>query len=200
MIIPTPVEQKMMPMPPTPKPFSAVIEDTLASNGVFYLDSAFENKHIIPICKGITALNMIGEKPESIKLMINSPGGSVASCQQLLHTMAASKIPIETHAIGLAASCGILTFMAGTPGMRYAYEGATIMSHVYSTAMSGKEGELIARRKSNDDLSRWMENHYKKHTKKSVRHIRKHLLPELDVWLTPEECVEHNIADHVVTA
>ena len=197
-----PVEPMMIPAPMPPQPLQMQLDESLVRNGLFYLDKGFDNDSCTPICKGITALNMLPEekRPESIKIIINSPGGAVAACQQLLHTMAASDITVETHAVGLAASCGVLTFMAGHKGHRYAYEGAMIMSHVYSAGMMGKEGELVARRKANDQLSDWMVEHYKRHTKKSKAYIRKHLLHPIDEWMSPEEAVEHGIADHVVKA
>ena len=88
--------------------------------------------------------------------------------------------------------------MAGDSGHRYAYSGATLMSHVYSTGMKGKEQELFARRKSNDMLSAWMVEHYKYHTGKSEKYIRKHLLHPVDEWMSPAECIKHGIADHIV--
>ena len=41
-------------------------------------------------------------------------------------------------------------------------------------------------------------DHYKKCTGKSRKYIRKHLFPESDMWLTPEEAVTLGIADKVV--
>ena len=43
-----------------------------------------------------------------------------------------------------------------------------------------------------------MIDHYKKCTGKTESYIRKHLLPETDQWLSPEEVVKHGIADHIV--
>ena len=43
-----------------------------------------------------------------------------------------------------------------------------------------------------------MLDHYKKCTGKTESYIRKHLLPESDMWLTPEEAIKHGIADKII--
>ena len=50
---------------------------------------------------------------KELTLIINSPGGEVHSAFALIDTMKGSAIPIRTIGIGMIASCGILTFMAG---------------------------------------------------------------------------------------
>lgn len=43
-----------------------------------------------------------------------------------------------------------------------------------------------------------MLDHYKKCTGKTESYIRKNLLPESDMWLTPEEAIKHGIADKII--
>ena len=204
-LIPTPkkAEVNMVPAPTPPQSFQMKMDESLLKNGIFYIDEKYENKTIIPICKGITALNMLEEKdrPETIRLMINSGGGSVASCQQLLHTMAASKIPIETHAIGMTCSAGVFTLIAGTKGKRYVYDGCSLMSHVWAGGAGyKKEAEHKESQRHNELMSDWMERHYKFHTKKSISYIRKHLLFYTDKWLSPEEALKHGVADEIISS
>ena len=130
----TPEEPVMVPAPVAPMPFQARLDESLVKSGLFYIDTSYTNESIVPICKGITALNLLpkDKRPESIKLIINSGGGAVASCQQLIHTMAASEIDIETHAVGMTCSAGVFTLIAGTKGKRYVYDGCALMSHAWA--------------------------------------------------------------------
>ena len=107
-----------------------------------------------------------------------------------------SKIPVDTVATGLAASCGCLLLMAGKK--RYAIKGADIMSHQYSWNSQGKEHELYGRIKAFKSGSKRMIDLYKKYTKKSEKYIRQHLLSATDVWLTPAEAKKHGIIDKVI--
>ena len=202
-MIPTikPTEPRLIPATVAPQPFQAKLDESLIRAGQFYIDDTYTNELIIPICKGIVALNMLPEedRPERIDLWINSGGGAVASCSQLIHTMQHSEIPIATRAIGMTCSAGVFTLIAGTPGMRYVYDGCMLMSHVYAGADGyKKEQEKIAKRKQEDMLSDWMERHYVRHTKKKLSYVRKHLLFYTDMWLTPEEAIKHGVADHIV--
>lgn len=113
----------------------------------------------------------------------------------LVNTIKMSEIPVVTVADGLAASCGCLLLMAGDK--RVALSNASIMSHTYSWGSTGKEGELYAKIAEFENSSKRMMAFYKKHTKKSESYIRKNLLKDTDVWLTPEQALEHNLIDEI---
>ena len=84
-------------------------------------------------------------KPKVIKIIINSPGGCLNSAFALIDTMKGSSIPIYTYGLGLIASAGLLTFMAGERGHRYITRNTAILSHQYSWGSIGKEHELMSR-------------------------------------------------------
>jgi ATP-dependent Clp protease protease subunit len=170
----------------------------MRENGVLFLTDNFDKETVSPLVKAITEYNLMPEElqPEKITLMINSPGGRVDSCLMLIDTMKMSSIPVNTFCTGLAASCGILTLMAGEH--RMASTTAQIMSHQYAAGSSGKEHELYGRIKSFEHTSNWMETHYKHCTGLSIRKIRKTLLCPTDVWMDAEEALSYNIIDQVV--
>ena len=93
----------------------------LYESGVVMLTKEFNQDNIMPLVVQIMEINMMKEEeaPENIKLIINSPGGSVHSAFHLIDVMKQSRIPVHTVAMGLAASCGVLTLMAGEKGHRY---------------------------------------------------------------------------------
>ena len=139
------------------------------------------------------------ERPNEITLVINSPGGSVHSAFALIDTMKGSAIPIKTVGLGLIASCGILTFMAGTKGKRLITPNTSILSHQYSWGSQGKEHELFARVREYELSTERMIEHYKKCTGLKEKQIREVLLPPQDVWLSAEDAVKYGIADKVVS-
>ena len=164
------------------------------------LDKEFNQENIMPLVKQIMEWNLMDEVPfEEIKLYINSPGGVVFSAHHLIDVMMQSRIPVSTIAMGLAASCGVLTLMAGKKGKRFATHNTSIMSHQYAWGSKGKEHELYGMVKEFKLSSEKMIEHYKKCTGKSEKYIRKYLLGPTDEWMTPEEAKKHGIIDEVIT-
>jgi len=189
------VKKKLVQAPPPPK--MEAPGTYLRENGVLYLNDQFDKDTIHPLILQITEYNLMPEElqPSEIKLIINSPGGTVFWAWQLIDAIKMSEIPVITIAQGLAASCGVLTLMAGDK--RIATHNTSIMSHTFSWGSMGKEGELYAKVKEFEMASDRMLEHYKKCTKKSKAYIRKHLLHPHDEWMTPEEAVKHGILDEV---
>lgn len=136
-------------------------------------------------------------KPKAIKMIINSPGGEVASAFALIDTMHGSKIPIYTYGMGEISSCGLMTFIAGEKGHRYITKNTSILSHQYSWGASGKQHELMARVKEFENTHNRILEHYKLCTGMSEASIKKYLLPPEDVWLTPAEAVKYKVADKI---
>lgn len=174
--------------------------EMLRAAGILMLCKEFNQDNIMPLVMQILEWNLMepDHAPEAIKLYINSPGGAVASAWHLIDTMKMSRIPVHTISMGMAASCGCLTLMAGEPGHRYITQNTSVMSHVYSAGSGGKEHDLFARMKSFEQTSKAMIRHYEKCTGKKEDYIRKYLLPAEDVWLTPEEAVKHGVVDHII--
>jgi ATP-dependent Clp protease protease subunit len=170
----------------------------LREAGVLFLTDKFDQEKIMPLVAQIYEYNFMPEelRPEAITLVINSPGGSVHSAFHLIDAMMMSEIPVNTMGHGLVASCGVLTIMAGKK--RMVTHNTSVMSHQYSWGSQGKEHELQAKFKEFDMAGERMVNHYKKFTKKSERYVRKNLLHATDEWLTPDECLKHNIVDEVI--
>tara|TARA_R110000782_G_scaffold1681_4_gene6468 strand:+ start:12107 stop:12730 length:624 start_codon:yes stop_codon:yes gene_type:complete len=166
--------------------------------GILFLTDKFDQEKIMPLVSQIYEYNLMPEElqPGNITLVINSPGGSVHSAFHLIDAMLLSDIPVNTIGHGLVASCGILTIMAGKH--RMLTHNTSVMSHQYSWGSQGKEHELHAKIKEFDMAGSRMVAHYKKFTKKTEKYVRKNLLHATDEWLTPEECLTHNVVDKVI--
>ena len=166
----------------------------------YYLfNSTFDAGSTGEAMKFILARNLMKkDRPKFIKMIINSPGGEVPSAFALIDTMKGSKIPVFTYGLGEIASCGLLTFMAGTKGHRYVTRNTAILSHQFSWGTIGKEHELHASVKEFTNTSQRIIDHYKKCTGQTEATIKKYLLPPEDVWLTPKEALKYGIADQIV--
>ena len=130
----------------------------------YYLfNSEFDNSSCGEAMKFIIARNLMKkDRPKFMKMIINSPGGSVTSAFALIDTMKGSKIPVYTYGLGEISSCGLLTFMAGELGKRFITKNTAILSHQFSWGSMGKEHELMASVKEFNNTSQRLIDHYKK--------------------------------------
>ena len=173
--------------------------ELLWNAGIYYMADGFDYDTTKPIVQWIIEKNLLPQKerPKELTLIINSPGGSVHAAFALIDTMKGSAIPIKTVGLGLIASCGILTFMAGTKGRRIITPNTSILSHQYSWGSVGKEHELFARVREYELSTERMIAHYRKCTGMTEKKIRDILLPPEDVWLSATEAVQYGIADEI---
>jgi len=194
------LEEKGAASPQTPMGPPKQPGQVLYESGIYYFADGFTYESTKPVVNWIIEKNLLpdSERPKELTLIINSPGGSVHAAFGLIDVMKGSALPIKTVGLGMIASCGVLTFMAGTKGKRVLTNNTSILSHQYSWGSGGKEHELFARVKEFELSSERMLQHYKKCTGLSEKKIREILLPAEDVWLTAEEAVKHGIADAIV--
>lgn len=165
----------------------------------YIFSSDFDNSSCSEAMKFVIARNLMKkDRPKLMKMIINSPGGSVTSAFALIDTMKGSKIPVYTYGLGEISSCGLLTFIAGAKGHRYITRNTAILSHQFSWGSIGKEHELMASVKEFNNTSQRMIEHYKRCTGQTEATIKKYLLPPEDVWLTPREAIKYGIADQIV--
>lgn len=166
----------------------------------YYLfNSDFDNSSCGEAMKFIIVRNLMKkDRPKFMKMIINSPGGSVTAAFALIDTIKGSKIPVYTYGLGEISSCGLLTFMAGEKGKRFITKNTAILSHQFSWGSMGKEHELMASVKEFNNTSQRLIDHYKKCTGQPENIIKKFLLPPEDVWLTPREAIKYGIADQIV--
>ena len=184
-----------------PAPPKIQIGEMMWESGYYYMAESFTAETTKPIIIWIIENNLMTDRDrkKELTLIINSPGGEVHSAFALIDTMKGSAVPIRTIGIGMIASCGILTFMAGKKGRRILTPNTSILSHQYSWGSAGKEHELFARVREFELSTERMLTHYKKCTGMSEKKIREILLPPEDVWLSSKEAVKYGIADKIVS-
>ena len=175
--------------------------EAMYNAGMYYFHDAFNNKSTATVVNWIIDQNLQpkNKRKKQLTLIINSPGGSVHAAFALIDTMKGSAIPVHTVGVGLIASCGILTFMAGKKGHRVITPNTSILSHQYSWGSRGKEHELFAQVKEFELSTSRMMEHYKKCTGLTEDKIRESLLPPEDVYLSAKEAKKLNLCDSVKT-
>lgn len=172
---------------------------SLEDSNIYLFMEPFESETVKPVIDFILRKNLMpaNSRPKHLTLIINSPGGELASAFALIDIMKGSAIPVHTLGLGMIASCGLLTFMSGAKGHRVLTPNTNILSHQFSWMNWGKEHELVASAKQVDLLSQKMIALYKECTGLPEAKIREILLPEKDVWLSAKEAVKYKLADKI---
>lgn len=172
--------------------------NSLAENGVYYFCSEFSHQSVKDPITWILDMNFQEKTPfNNLTLIITSYGGDLSAAFALVDVMRGSHIPVHTVGLGVIASAGLVTFIAGTQGHRIITPNTSILSHQWSWGSFGKEHELIATVKEFELTTKRMIDHYKKCTGLTEKVIRDKLLPPQDVWLTAEEAKKYNLVDKI---
>jgi ATP-dependent Clp protease protease subunit len=141
--------------------------------------------------------NLAENPPELLTLMINSPGGDLAAGFAIIEMMNGSRIPVRTIVLGEACSAGLLIAMSGTKGQRFVTPTCSIMSHHFSGGASGDYHALLNVQKEYKFTDRRIVDQYIRCTGLDEKTIRKKLIPNNDVYLSPSEAVELGLFDAI---
>lgn len=128
------------------------------------------------------AENLVGEilylglqNSEPIKLLINSPGGSVAAGFQIIQAIEhvqARGIEVWTVAQGMTASMASVILVCGTPGRRYTFPRSDHHFHAETATVTGKGIERDHANAYNDRLRENLYGLMLDHTKLSEFHAQ----------------------------
>ena len=171
-----------------------VINDTLFLTGEIKMRTATS---LIQDMMTIEARNREADNFPPLTIIINSEGGDLRAGWMVCDLMDQMKTPIETFALGQAASAGLMIFMNGTKGLRKATPNTQFMSHRYSIGLQVNHADLMAQITELNRIHDRIVNHYVKCTCLNKEEILKNLLPEHNVWLDAKQCVKYNICDVV---
>ena len=171
---------------------------SLRDKGIFFLSGGFNDQTAKDIVTWILEANLqTRHEYDHLTLMINSPGGNVASAFAIIDAMRGSAIPVHTLGLGMIGSCGLLTFIAGEPGHRALTPNTSILSHQWSWGSRGKSHELFAAVREFELTDQRMLNHYMKCTGLDMETVRDKLLPAQDIWLDAKEAKKMGICDTI---
>ena len=173
----------------------------LLNCNVHFLTGFIEEHNVEQTIKWIVYENLIPPDPENPKILtlyINSPGGSLNDALALVDTIQSSRHPIRTVGIGQIVSAAFLIFSAGKRGERYISKNTSIMCHQFSAELYGKHHDIKAHIKEFELSNQRMMKVLQDTTGLDNRTIKNKLLPPTDVWLTPEELVNYQVADQII--
>lgn len=134
-----------------------------------------------------------------IPIVIDSFGGTVYSLLAMADMIKASHKPIATIVEGKAMSCGAILFSMGREGMRFVGPNATVLIHDVSSWAHGKVEEIKADAAESDRLNQKIYTMLANNCAKPDSYFLDivHSKGHADWYLTPEECREHNLANHI---
>ena len=145
---------------------------------------------------------------KSIKLYINSPGGSVTSGLAIYDTMQFVKCPVHTMVMGQASSMGSFLAQAGESGKRYVLPESRTMIHRVSSGTRGTSGSVHVQELEFEDARRHFEESkylnkrltelYVKHNTAGKTYEELFETMKFDTFLRAEEAVSNGFADQVV--
>jgi ATP-dependent Clp protease protease subunit len=138
-------------------------------------------------------------KQPVVPILIDSYGGQVYSLLAMVDIIKASPKPVATIVQGKAMSCGAILFSCGTEGMRFMGETATIMVHDVASFAMGKVTEIKADVQETERLNSIIYTILARNCGKPDDHFLKiiHDKGHADWFMTPADCVWHNLANHV---
>lgn len=131
-------------------------DDPIAANRYFAED----------ICGELITLSNESKAP--IKILINSPGGSIMGGYMIIQTVEhLKKMGIEVWTVNFFAthSMAAIILMAGTPGRRYAVDGGVTHTHSGMQGVSGRPDDVEEMSKFQAKVKDWMYNFISKYSK-----------------------------------
>lgn len=138
---------------------------------------------------------------DHITMLINSPGGSTDIGWAIVDVMNFIRLPVHTVCIGMAASMAADIFANGDH--RVMGEHSTLMIHPHSSISAGTHNRLIASLKGDLIEHNRRLQHYVTNSKYETADDVESLLFSTkgdDLWLTPQECLEHGLTDAIATS
>ena len=159
-------------------------------------DSSVElNKKIGELeSKALTLSNNLSILPPSIKLFINSGGGSVTAGISSMDTILRTKVPIHTYVDGFAASAA--TFLSVVGNYRFMSRNSYMLIHQLSSSFWGTYSNFEDEKQNLDLMMKTIKNVYKKYTKvpmKKLDEILKH-----DLLWDAETCLKFGLIDEII--
>ncbi len=159
------------------------------------LGEPLEDRNSNRICHAL--LLLAAEDPRAdIRLLINSPGGSVAGMLAIRDCMRAIPNDVSTVNVGMAYSAGQFLLSSGARGKRYVMPHAKVLLHQGSAGIGGTAMDIAIQA---DDLRRTRDvvlACIAEDTGQPVERVEED--SRRDRWFTAQEALEYGFVDAVV--
>lgn len=174
------------------------IENSLLDNHIHFINGEIDEDSAKEAIKWVLYENLEKNKDKVLTLYINSCGGNLTDTFGLIDIMRRSNYTIRTIGIGNVMSAAFILFACGTRGERYIAKNASIMCHQFTESLDSKYHDIKAQMKETENLNNRMVQILKDATDLAPSKIKSKLLPPSDVYLTAEELITFNVADHIL--
>jgi len=144
--------------------------------------------------KSLTLANTLDIDPPTLKVLINSGGGSITAGISSMDTILRCKVPVETYVDGFCASAA--TFLSVVASERFMSRHSYMLIHQLSSNFWGKYSEFQDEKQNLDLMMKTIKNVYKEHTKvpmKKLDEILKH-----DLLWDAKMCLKYGLVDEVI--
>ena len=174
------------------------IDARLLENSVFYLSGEINEESVTACIRWLIYENLQNSNDKLLTIYINSYGGDLYQAFALIDVIKNSRHPVRTIGIGAVMSSAFLIFTSGSPGNRIISKNTSLMCHQFSDEIAGKHHDLKATLKESENCNDKMTELLQEATDLTAARIRAKLLKETDVYLTAQEAIDLNVADHIL--
>jgi ATP-dependent Clp protease protease subunit len=175
-------------------PYAKLFEDRVVFLGVQIDDASADD-----IMAQLLVLE--SQDPEqTIRMYINSPGGSFTAMTAIYDTMQYIRPPISTVVLGQAASAAAVIAAAGTPGMRLALPNARILIHQPATSggSGGQASDIEIQAAEVLRMRTWLEGTLSFHSNRTPEQVNRDI--ERDKILNGADALEYGLIDQVLSS
>lgn len=163
---------------------------------VLLLGEALEDWNTNRLCNGL--LLLAAQDPDAdIRLLVNSPGGSVPGMLAIRDCMHAVPCDVATVNVGMAYSAGQFLLSSGTPGKRYAMTHSKVLLHQGSAGIGGTAMDIAIQA---DDLRHTRDTVLSlvaQDTGQAVATIERD--SRRDRWFDARAALDYGFVDHIIT-
>lgn len=179
---------------------SVSLDAMLLDKRMIFLSDAITSESVNLIIKQLLYLESLDEQ-ESIRLIINSPGGEVNAGLLLYDQIQGMSVVVETYCTELAASMAAIILAGGKQGHRFILKHSRVMIHepLISSASGGLCGSATSIAKSAESIMKTKEalvELLSSDTGRSIEEIEKAV--SFDNFMSAEEAVAFGICDEII--
>ena len=182
-------------LPPPGRSLDDDLYRRLFERRTLLLGEPLEDWNTNRLCTGLIVLSSQDPRAD-IRLLLNSPGGSVPGMLAIRDCMRAVPNDVVTVNLGMAYSAGQLLLSSGTPGKRYALRHSKVLLHQGSAGIGGTAMDIAIQA---DDLRHTRDTVIAlvaEDTGQSVETIERD--SRRDRWFDADAALAYGFVDHIV--
>ena len=171
-----------------------IIYEELLKERIIFLSGEITDASSHTIIAKLLYLDSIDN--EDIKLIINSPGGSVTSGLAIYDIINYIKSDVQTIGVGSISSMAAILLISGTKGKRRLFSNAEVMLHEVSAGIGGKYDDLVIAAKQVEKSHKKLSDIILKNSNMSSIEVEQNI--KNDYWLDPKEALNKGLVDEIL--